>query len=125
MSKGSTPELVISAGGLRGKPKGEIDAFLSEIMNNDGGRDSMAASVNAPGSHDTGDGSTTNLYVGNLPPGFTEARLLQLFGAFGPINSVKIMWPRTPEEKAKTTICGFVSFLKRRDAEDAKVSCQC
>ena len=73
------------------------------------------------GSFDTGDPTSTNLYVGNLAPSVTEEQLTEIFGAFGPINSVKVMWPRTAEEKAKKRNCGFVSFMKRSDADDAKV----
>jgi U2-associated protein SR140 len=51
-----------------------------------------------------------------------EERLTELFGRYGEINSVKIMWPRTDEEKAKKRNCGFVSYMRRRDAEDALVS---
>ena len=31
------------------------------------------------------------------------------------------MWPRTEEEKARRRNCGFCSFKRRADAEDAKV----
>lgn len=99
------------------------------------------------GSFDTGDPNTTNLYVGNLAPSTTgtkvsgyhkcsyaviivnfwyiipaEEHLIELFGKYGDINSVKVMWPRTEEEKARKRNCGFVSFMRRRDAEDALVS---
>lgn len=47
---------------------------------------------------------------------------MELFGRFGEINSVKIMWPRSEEERARKRNCGFVSFRRRRDAEDALVS---
>ena len=40
-------------------------------------------------------------------------------GKFGDIASVKVMWPRSQEEKDRSTLRGFVSFMKRRDAEDA------
>lgn len=113
--------MIVSAGGLRAKPKGDIDVFLNEIMNSETGHSVASALGNIPGSFDSGDGTTTNLYVGNLAPSVTEERLLELFGAFGPINSVKVMWPRSVEEKAKKRNCGFVSFMKRADAEDAKV----
>jgi U2-associated protein SR140 len=49
----------------------------------------------------------------------TETGLCQHFGQFGPIASVKIMWPRTQEEKDKGNNCGFVSFMKREDAAEA------
>jgi hypothetical protein len=32
------------------------------------------------------------------------------------------MWPRTEEEKSRKRNSGFVSFMKRQDAEDAKVN---
>jgi U2-associated protein SR140 len=51
-----------------------------------------------------------------------EETLHDLFGQYGPINSVKIMWPRTDEERARKRNCGFVSFMRRCDAEDALVS---
>lgn len=39
------------------------------------------------GSHDTGDPTTTNLYLGNLSPKLTEKELMELFGKFGPLVS--------------------------------------
>uniref|UniRef100_A0A6I8RL20 U2 snRNP associated SURP domain containing n=1 Tax=Xenopus tropicalis TaxID=8364 RepID=A0A6I8RL20_XENTR len=73
----------------------------------------------APGSHDVGDPSTTNLYLGNINPQMNEEMLCQEFGRFGPLASVKIMWPRTDEERARERNCGFVAFMNRRDAERA------
>ena len=32
---------------------------------------------------------------------------------FGPIGSVKVMWPRTDEQRAAMRNCGFVSFMVR------------
>ncbi|KAK1372469.1 hypothetical protein POM88_028662 [Heracleum sosnowskyi] len=57
--------------------------------------------IGKPGSFDDGDPQTTNLYVGNLvpQPEVNENFLLRTFGRFGPIASVKIMWPRTEEER--------------------------
>jgi len=69
------------------------------------------------GSFDTGDPSTTNLYVGNLAPGMNEQELCKVFGKYGPLASVKIMWPRTPEEKARGRLCGFVAFMSRKDGQ--------
>jgi hypothetical protein len=57
-----------------------------------------------------------------LTPFPAEEDLLELFGRYGEINSVKIMWPRSEEERARKRNCGFVSFRRRRDAEDALVS---
>jgi len=48
-----------------------------------------------------------------------EARLALEFGVFGDISSVKVMWPRTDEERRKGKNCGFVSFMRRADAEEA------
>lgn len=45
---------------------------------------------------------------------------MKMFGAYGPIASVKIMWPRTAEEKTRSRNCGFVNMWNRRDAEKAK-----
>eukprot|EP00249_Psilotum_nudum_P024568 c29224_g1_i6 orf=624-3824(-) len=72
------------------------------------------------GSFDDGDPLTTNLYVGNLSPQVDENFLLRTFGRFGPIASVKIMWPRTDEERRRQRNCGFVSFMRRADAQAAK-----
>ena len=48
-----------------------------------------------------------------------EEMLCQHFGKFGPLASVKIMWPRTEEERSRNRNCGFVAFMKRKDAEKA------
>lgn len=39
------------------------------------------------------------------------------------MHSVKIMWPRTPEEKSRNRHSGFVCFVNRPDAEDALAEC--
>ena len=49
----------------------------------------------------------------------TEKQLMELFGRFGPLASVKIMWPRTDEEKSRGRNCGFVAFMNRKDGERA------
>eukprot|EP00033_Pygsuia_biforma_P000975 GCRY01001117.1.p1 GENE.GCRY01001117.1~~GCRY01001117.1.p1 ORF type:complete len:682 (+),score=169.84 GCRY01001117.1:272-2317(+) len=72
-----------------------------------------------PGSRDGGDPETTNIYLGNLSPQVSEELLLKDFGLYGPIASVKIMWPRSEEEKARQRNCGFVSFMEREHAEQA------
>ncbi|KND00391.1 uncharacterized protein SPPG_04714 [Spizellomyces punctatus DAOM BR117] len=78
-----------------------------------------AAFEDKPGSHDTGDPETTNLYVGNISPAVDEERLCREFAQYGPIASVKIMWPRSHEEKERQRNCGFVSFMTRDDAANA------
>jgi U2-associated protein SR140 len=76
------------------------------------------------GSLDDGDPQTTNLYVVNLSSKVDENFLLRTFGRFGPIASVKIMWPRTEEEKRRERHCGFVAFMNRADGEAAKEKMQ-
>uniref|UniRef100_A0A1I8HFL7 U2 snRNP-associated SURP motif-containing protein n=1 Tax=Macrostomum lignano TaxID=282301 RepID=A0A1I8HFL7_9PLAT len=65
------------------------------------------------------DKDTTNLFLGNLHPEVTERDLMDLFGRFGPLASVKIMWPRTEVERSKKRNCGFVAYMCRRDSERA------
>uniref|UniRef100_A0A0P4W2H2 RRM domain-containing protein n=1 Tax=Scylla olivacea TaxID=85551 RepID=A0A0P4W2H2_SCYOL len=71
------------------------------------------------GSFDPGDPTTTNLYLGNLSPKITEQRLMELFGRYGPLASIKIMWPRTDDERNRGRNCGFVAFMNRKDGERA------
>eukprot|EP00981_Chlorochromonas_danica_P011536 scaffold4094_cov201-Ochromonas_danica.AAC.6 len=73
------------------------------------------------GSFDTGDPQSTNLYVGNLSPATTEEDLADLFGRYGAIASVKVMWPRSEEERARKRNCGFVSFHQRSAADEARM----
>ncbi|XP_062163509.1 protein RRC1-like isoform X1 [Alnus glutinosa] len=82
--------------------------------------DDFDPSGKIPGSFDDGDPQTTNLYVGNLSPQVDENFLLRTFGRFGPIASVKIMWPRTEEERRRQRNCGFVAFMNRVDGQAAK-----
>ncbi|KAI8814191.1 hypothetical protein BJ742DRAFT_896695 [Cladochytrium replicatum] len=121
-------------------PKGKkrnLDSFLEEIKKEHEERDRgkhprlsgdrsgsvpitlKAASEDNSGSHDTGDPDTTNLYVGNLNPAVNEEMLCKEFARYGPIASVKIMWPRTPEERERNRNCGFVSFMSREPAAAA------
>jgi U2-associated protein SR140 len=76
------------------------------------------------GSFDTGDPTTTNLYLGNLHPKASEQQLVEVFGKYGPLASVKIMWPRTDEERNRGKNCGFVAFMTRKDAERAMKAVQ-
>ena len=71
------------------------------------------------GHHYDGNTGTTNLYCGNLAPTMTEERLVRIFGRYGDVASVKIMWPRTEDEKRRKRNSGFVSFMRRDDAVDA------
>ncbi|XP_023855870.1 U2 snRNP-associated SURP motif-containing protein isoform X1 [Salvelinus sp. IW2-2015] len=113
----------------RHKMKGRVSRF-EPLSGMEGKRSSLDGSSRrnrpssvlddaAPGSHDVGDPSTTNLYLGNINPQMNEEMLCQEFGRYGPLASVKIMWPRTDEERARERNCGFVAFMNRRDAERA------
>ena len=66
-----------------------------------------------------GDPTSTNLYLGNLSPRLTESSLADMFGRYGPLASVKIMYPRTEDEKNRGKHCGFVAFMSRKDGERA------
>lgn len=60
------------------------------------------------------DNNSTNLYVTNLYRTVTEDILMETFGRYGPLASVKVMWPRNEEERAtKMHNSGFVGFMVR------------
>ena len=44
---------------------------------------------------------------------------MEIFGKYGPLASVKVMWPRTEEEKQRNRLSGFVAYMSRRDGERA------
>ncbi|KYB29903.1 U2 snRNP-associated SURP motif-containing protein-like Protein [Tribolium castaneum] len=46
-------------------------------------------------------------------------QLMEIFGRYGPLASIKIMWPRSDEEKARGRNCGFVAYMSRKDGERA------
>lgn len=50
--------------------------------------------------------------------------LQESFSPFGKVYSIKIMWPRTDEERARKRNCGFVSYWKREAAVNAKRAMQ-
>ena len=52
-------------------------------------------------------------------PQMTETQLCEVFGKYGPLASIKIMWPRTEEERSRGRNCGFVAFMNRKDGERA------
>ncbi|KAJ7496036.1 hypothetical protein B0H11DRAFT_1716178 [Mycena galericulata] len=129
------------------KPKGKraMDAFLEEIKRDQAEREAkysrhasghgrsvtaLAAYEGQSGSKDRGDPQTSNIFVANLPAHVTEQSLGIFFARCGPVGSVKIMWPRTDvpagsatemnSRRPKSTgLSGFVSFMKRKDAEQA------
>ncbi|KAF8628862.1 hypothetical protein AX15_003655 [Amanita polypyramis BW_CC] len=130
------------------KPKGKraMDEFLEEIKRDQAEREArfsrqaqgqgksvtaMAAYEGQSGSKDRGDPQTSNLFVANLPANVTEQSLGQFFARCGPVGSVKVMWPRgdgtsgpgadmtASRRNRNTGLSGFVSFMKRKDAEKA------
>ncbi|KAJ3896747.1 hypothetical protein GG344DRAFT_36004 [Lentinula edodes] len=128
------------------KPKGKraMDAFLEEIKKDQADREAkysrnsqgrsvtaLAAYEGQSGSKDRGDPQTSNVFVANLPPNVSEQSLGSFFARAGPVGSVKIMWPRgdgtigpgadmTASRRSKNSgLSGFVSFMTRRDAEEA------
>jgi len=54
----------------------------------------------------------------------TEIQLCEIFGKYGPLASVKVMWPRSDEEKARGRNCGFVAYMNRKDGERALTALQ-
>uniref|UniRef100_A0A3P9HR15 U2 snRNP-associated SURP motif-containing protein n=1 Tax=Oryzias latipes TaxID=8090 RepID=A0A3P9HR15_ORYLA len=62
---------------------------------------------------------TTNLYINCISPKMNEEMLCREFCKYGPLASVKIMWPRTEEERGRTSNRAFVAFMTRKDAERA------
>ncbi|KAI8093106.1 U2-associated SR140 protein [Halteromyces radiatus] len=107
--------------------KRHMDSFLEEIkkeqQNRAKGQDTTSSISsghdNSSGSHDNGDPHTTNLFLSDLNPAVNENILCAEFGKYGPIASVKVMWPRTDEEIERQRNCGFVSFMTRKDAAAA------
>ncbi|XP_061818324.1 U2 snRNP-associated SURP motif-containing protein isoform X1 [Nerophis lumbriciformis] len=63
--------------------------------------------------------TTTNLYLSCISPKMNEEILCKEFGKYGPLASVKIMWPRTDLERCRTSNRAFVAFMTRKDAERA------
>ncbi|KAI0305712.1 hypothetical protein B0F90DRAFT_1808891 [Multifurca ochricompacta] len=118
------------------KPKGKraMDAFLEEIKRDQADREARFARNSyegQSGSKDRGDPETSNIFVANLPPHVTEQSLGNFFARMGPVGSVKIMWPRgdsafgpgadmtAARRNRNSGLSGFVSFMKRKDAEAA------
>ncbi|KAF9429928.1 U2 snRNP-associated SURP domain-containing protein [Podila epigama] len=106
----------------KAKRRRNMDAFLEELKRGQEERSEHARQPTRPlkeekmGSRDTGDPHTTNLYIGNINPTVNEEQLCMEFAKYGPIASIKIMWPRTTEEIERNRNCGFVSFMDRAHA---------
>ena len=69
------------------------------------------------GIDEVSDQTSTNLFIANLNPKMNEQDLIDIFGVYGPLASVKIMWPRG-EERGNTNV-GFVAYMSRQDGERA------
>ena len=93
---------------------GAISTFDAVLGNND------VASERHDGSIHRGEEETTNLYVGNVEGSVTEELLQEKFGKFGPVSSIKIMYPRSEQQRMRGYNCAFVQFGKRASAERAK-----
>jgi U2-associated protein SR140 len=68
--------------------------------------------------------STTNICISNLPSLLNENALLVEFGKFGPIASIKIMWPWSDDQRARGHNVAFVAFTTRQHAENAMMAVQ-
>jgi hypothetical protein len=75
----------------------------------------------AAGSMPRGSQETTNLHVGNVAHSVDERGLLEAFGPYGPVASVKIMWPRSDEPRGVSKH-GFIAYMTREDADTARRS---
>ena len=109
-----------------------LGSSLTAISAEDLGRGHAAAG----GSFDTGDSTTTNLHVANLPINVTANTIGMHFAQYGPVASVKIMWPReeggvnlamqgsaASVAARRAGLNGFIAFMKRKDAEQALEKC--
>ncbi|BFZ00599.1 hypothetical protein BsWGS_03638 [Bradybaena similaris] len=101
----------------RGETVDDSDLLPASIRGNPYEYDIGGSFPKAAG--EPGDENTTNIYVGNINPKMTEKELCEIFGKYGPLASVKIMWPRTEEERQRGRNCGFVAFMNRKDGERA------
>lgn len=64
----------------------------------------------ANATESSADAHSTNMYLSNIPRTVNEDMLMEAFGRYGPLASVKIMWPRY-EDSNKTHNSGFVAFM--------------
>ena len=105
-----------------------MDEFLEELKARDTLRDKgftldkAGPRYNAPQPEEKKEQyqGTTNLVINNMAPTVTEETIMKAFGAYGEIFSVKVMWPRSDDERRRGRNRGFVSFRQRDEAEDAQ-----
>ncbi|KAJ2393391.1 hypothetical protein H4S02_000226 [Coemansia sp. RSA 2611] len=95
------------------KKKRNLDTFLEELkQEHEQEAKRLSRRAEAPPEN------TTNLHINNLPSDVDEQVLCTVFGKFGAIGSVKILWPRG-DEPARPHNTGFVCFMERAAAEAA------
>uniref|UniRef100_A0A7E4V8Y0 U2 snRNP-associated SURP motif-containing protein n=1 Tax=Panagrellus redivivus TaxID=6233 RepID=A0A7E4V8Y0_PANRE len=63
---------------------------------------------------------TTNLYVSFLPLTTTNEDIYDTFGTFGPLASVRIMYPKPGDHRNHTF--AFIAYMCRIDAERAQIA---
>jgi len=103
-----------------GKEKREMDEFLAEMKAKSEHEEKVSARAGLVSSEES-DPNSTNLYISGLPPSVTEEALVRAFCPFGDVGTIKIMHPRTDDERRRPTITAFVSFFTRKEAERAKI----
>ena len=93
----------------RAQKKGRraMDEFLEELKAREGLRDKgftldrgRATYQPPPQEKETYQG-TTNLVINNMAPTVTEETLMKAFGQYGNVFSVKVMWPRSEDERRR------------------------
>ncbi|XP_022913572.1 U2 snRNP-associated SURP motif-containing protein-like [Onthophagus taurus] len=105
-----------------GKPKSNLELLKEELRQRHIERDERLKIRNESSTQnlvcfESDDVSTTNLFVANINVNITEQDLMKIFGVYGPLASVKIMWPRN-EERGRSNV-GFVAYMSRKDGERA------
>lgn len=63
--------------------------------------------------------TSTNLFIRGLSQAVDEERLFRLFSKYGPVASIKIMWPRSQDDKSRIRNTGFLAYMRRDSAEIA------
>ena len=83
----STPSQSGSASRTSTSASGNTGTSSSLPIKDDTAKIFLSDRDSLPGSHDTGDPTTTNVYLGNLSPQLTEQELMEMFGKYGPLVS--------------------------------------
>lgn len=93
----------------------QIDGFLAEIKSKQSLGSVPEEDVDA----------STNVFLSGLAPSINESVLQEVFSKYGRVESVKVLWPRTEEERPRHVNNGFVNYFTRSDASKAIVSLNC